>query len=190
MLLHFCLTNKLQSTSSFLLHCGQICSVPGLNASRQGVSNSQFIFLDSLLSRREQLRWALRCISMKKQKQKCSWATIAILDHRRIITTPQSSACAYTVFCFLLPVVNMSQKDYKALEIEVQCFNPRADALHSPQLDLFANAYSACHIWLLTFRSTSSDTCFFQGCLCTTTSTTWNLYLQFKSGIKPFHDIK
>lgn len=71
-----------------LLRCGQIFSVPGIKCKQpQGVSNPQFILLGSLLSRREQLRKAHRCISLKEQKQKSSWATIAVLDKGSIITT-------------------------------------------------------------------------------------------------------
>lgn len=130
---------------------------------------AQFIFFVFLLGRRQQLRYAHRCISLKEQKQKFSWPAIAVLDQGSISTPSQSITCidssSSLVFWFLLPVINMRKKDYKALLVEVQCFNPRADALHSLQVDLFANAHSGCLIWLLTYMTTSSDACFFQACL-------------------------
>lgn len=83
-------------------------SVPGIKRKNpQSVSN-QFIFVGSFLTKREQLRWAHRCTSLKKRKQKCSRNVTAVLDQGSITTTSQSSVCTDFVFWFFLSVANMS----------------------------------------------------------------------------------
>lgn len=99
-----------------------------------------------------------------EQEQKCSWPAIVAVDQGSISSTLQSIHVHPLYFDFSFQW-QTSQKDYKALQVEVQCFNKTADSQHSLQMDLFAKACSGSLIWLLTYMTTSSDACFFQACL-------------------------
>lgn len=140
--------NKLQSTSSLLLHWGKICPVPGVKCKKlQGEPHSSFslAFFWS-----EENTWSEHSDALVWRSRGKDVLEPLLLYWTREVQLQHHSQMHVNTLHFLFSVANISQKDYKVLEIELQCFNAKADAPHSLQLDLFANTYSVCHIWLLT----------------------------------------